>query len=211
MAGLLSQAATAAPVFYTDRTAFNAAVALLGGTPIVQDYELIDSDSWGTYVGTLDGDRYRYVLGGVDANSPDNFSATRDYTLSNTYLSTSFALSEVPGERYLTITLPNNVRAIGIDLLDYQSPDTIGTDPLSIAALGASAVLDGNPTPETPDFWGVVDADGVGNTLTISRTDEVLYPMAFDNVTYAIEIPEPVSAAILLTGLAALHRLRRRS
>ena len=77
--------------------------------------------------------------------------------------------------------------------------------------MGASQALDNAPSPDSPEFWGVIDPDGAGSLLTIERFTSLDYPVAFDNVTYALEIPEPASAALLLGGLAMLRRARRRS
>jgi hypothetical protein len=207
----MAPAAVAAPVIYSDRTAFNDALALLSATATIQHFEGIDPDSWGTFVGDAVPAGWSFTIGGVTTTSSDFLFAGHDYGAGNTYLSSGFAAAEDAGSRRLTISLPANYRAIGFDLLEYQSPDTAGTDPITVSALGASQTLDNSPTSETPEFWGVIDASGAGSVLTIERSLQVAYPLAFDNVTYALEIPEPMSGVLLLGGLLMLRRARRRS
>lgn len=200
--------AIAAPTIYTDRVVFDAALAALGGTVTNQRYEGLDSALWGTFAGTITPTGFNFTFGGVSADSPDDFFVTRDLLAGNTYLSTAFAAAP---DRRLTITVPATVQAIGMHLLEYQSPDTAGDDPITVSALGASQTLNGSPLPDSPQFWGVIDPNGIGTTLTIERSDEVLYPLSFDNLVYAtIEVPEPASAALLLGGLTLLVRLRSR-
>ncbi len=214
VAYLVAPAANAAPVIYNDRTAFNDALALLSATATVQHFEGIDPDSWGTLVGDAAPEGWSFSIGGVTTTSSDGLFgivATRDYVGVNTFLSSGFAPAGGSGARRTTISLPANYRAIGFDLLDYQSPDTVASDPITVSALGASQALDNAPSPDSPEFWGVIDPDGAGSLLTIERFTSLDYPVAFDNVTYALEIPEPASAALLLGGLAMLRRARRRS
>lgn len=213
LACLAGHQAAAAPTIYTSRVTFDAALAGLGGTTSFQFYEGLDSALWGTFAGTITPTGFNFTFGGVSADSPDDFFVTRDLLAGNTYLSTAFAAAAVATDRRLTITVPANVQAIAIDLLEYQSPDTGGDDPITISALGASQVLNDNPLPDTPQFWGVIDPTGLGTTLTIERSDEVLYPLSFDNVIYATvasPVPEPASIALLLGGLTLLGGLRTR-
>lgn len=211
LACLAAPAAVAAPVIYNDRAVFNDALALLSAIATVQHFEGSDPDSWGTFVGDAVPAGWIFTTGGVTTTSSDFLFLGHDYGNLNTYLSSGFAAAEDPGSRRMTISLPANYRAIGFDLLEYQSPDTAGTDPITVSALGASQTLDSAPGFETPEFWGVIDASGAGSVLTIERSLQVAYPLAFDNVTYALEIPEPASGALLLGGLLLLSRARRRS
>lgn len=208
---LATTQAAATPTIYTSRAAFDAALAGFGATASIQGYESLDSGLWGTFAGTPTPSGYNFTFEGISADSPDDFFVTRDLLAGNTYLSTAFAAAPLAADRRLTITLPANAQAIGIDLLEYQSPETAGDDPITISALGASATLNDNPSTDTPQFWGVIDPAGLGITLLIERSDEVLYPLSFDNVTHAtIDIPEPATAALLLGGLAVLTRVRTR-
>lgn len=199
--------AGAAPVVYTSRAAFLTALSVV---PTVQDYESIDPGLYGTEVST-GTPIFTYTLGGVTVTSSAEVFADFDYVASNTQLRSAFSAAATEAARVLTLTLGSGVNALGLDLIDYQSDDTLGSDPLTITAFGLATVVDGTPGPGSPDFFGIIDTAATTTTLSVSRTAEVFYPLSFDNVTYAaLAVPEPASMAMFGLGIAVLAARRRR-
>ena len=205
LASGLSSAAAAAPIVYTSRVDFLAALSAM---PVTQDFESIDFLNWGTEVSTPSGAGNIFTLGGVTVNATAGVTAYYDFGLSNTYLSTPFAAIDDPGLREIAISFASGVHAIGFDLLEYQSPDTTELDPITVTAFGVATIL--NDTL-APTFFGIVDLAATATQATISRSTRVDYPTSFDNVTYldAVATPEPASSLLLLAASATLAWRRR--
>ena len=206
----LAGTAHAAPVTYSSRTAFNAALAGLGTTATVQTFEGIDPALRGTNLPDQDPSpaAVGYAIGGLTLSSPRAFGV--QFAGGTTQLFTRFSQA---APRTLTFTFPTAAIAFGIDLVDYQSPDTSGTDPLTVTGLGVSQVLDTTPTQAAPTFFGVIDPAASATGFTISRTVSVLYPLTFDNVSFATvapaAVPEPASLLLVAAGLGAACIRRR--
>ncbi len=207
---LLSGAALAAPVTYTSRIAFEAA---LGTALVTEGFESVPASLRGTNLPDEDpGARYGATIGGVTLSSPQAFGV--QYVSGSTQLFTRFSNSTVAASRVLTVTLPGQAFAFGIDLVDYQSPDTAGTDPLTISGLGVTQSLDTSPAPGAPSFFGVIDRAATTGSFAVTRDLRVVYPLTFDNISFALSptrVPEPGSMLVVAMGLFVLAWMRRRA
>lgn len=210
LAILAAGIAHAAPITYTSRPAFNAALAGLGASVTTETFESIDPALRGTNLPDQDPDAANVgaTVGGLVLSSPRAFGV--QFVNGSTQVFTRFSQA---APRTLGFTFPTASIAFGINLVDYQSPDTPGSDPVTITGLGVLQVLDTQPTQASPTFFGVIDPSGSASGFTISRAVSVLYPLTFDNVTFAAApaaVPEPASALLAALGLGAAVALRRR-
>ena len=201
---LLPSSASAATIFYTDRAAWEAAVA---GTPVTETYESYGfSDPFGDFVGTnvALGD-YEYQITGSDfvagifGINSDILGFDAGYQ-SGSYLEWQLGDN---GNALLVSILTGAVSAIGFDFGQFYgdvSPFLI------VLGNGDSTTVDS--ADNAYSFFGAI-TDAPFSSFTIASEP---FPI-MDNlsrVDAATPVPEPASMLLLGSGLAGVAAYKRR-
>ena len=187
-----SGAATAAPIVYTDRALWEAAVAGL----TLEDFESFSSGN-AVNAGTV-------FPSGINVNGANTDISDFGWG----------AIGEGVGLRFFndtTITLPGSPTAFGFDYVDL---DLTGAN-ISFGAFSQALAMTGDGdagiTPDDFAFFGVVFAPGdlPGGSFTIALNEG----LSIDNLAFGRgSVPEPATLALLGLGLGAagLRAARRR-
>jgi len=161
-----------APVYYSDRTAFEAAA---GGGLSFESFEeeftssasvdftdFTASETEGTNIGFLV--QLRNFASGSVSNAFTDGTGALAYTDNGDSIATFFDFS-------------TPITAFGID---------VTTSEASTIAVGGSSILDSfNTAVNTPQFWGVIDTDGITQvTFDVSGGPNV----GFDSLSYGVAV-----------------------
>ena len=207
-------AAHAVPTGYTDKAAFDAAIATLADAQTV-DFESV---AVGTTFPSGSGTGGLSFVYAIDGPSTLRVSATFGTTSGTHYLGldnpdTAFYLGDS-----VTIDFGRTVRAVGLYVIagaDAEAGD------MRLSAGGASvanAAVPDRPVSDGQAFYlGLVESDPAlgftSATLAGVPSGGAFLAFTADDITSAVSaVPEPAGAGLLLAGLlslAALARLRR--
>jgi len=198
--------ANAAVTGYTDRASFTAA---LGGAPTTTiNFDGVAAGAVIPNGGTFDGVGFDFsdlaydliVLDGLDTTSPPNFLGVDDGSPYGPFL----------GGDTVTLTFPTPVFAVGVSFLApgglYGGAFHVVT-PEGTADSGASPTFTFGSGDEEW-FVGLI-ADTPFATADFTSDDDIIVSNNLDDITYAA-IPEPVSAALVVSGVAGIFAYRRR-
>ncbi|MEE4119097.1 MAG: VPLPA-CTERM sorting domain-containing protein [Paracoccaceae bacterium] len=206
MSVLAAQAAGAAT--YTDRSAFDTALAGLGLAPSIEDYDgvvsplvLADGDSVGaiTHSSTIDGGAFdlvvRNVLGNNELGALSPSGGEGDFGLTDE-ITFSFAPTT----------------AFGLDFIASVTELFDDEITLSFAGESVSNVAQSTASGDVL-FFGIVTAGAPASTATLSFDTDITLG-GVDNITLAADtadmpvIPLPASVFMLLAGLGAIGAMR---
>lgn len=218
-------AAGAAPVSYTDRSAFDAAIAAIGGLiPVIEDYEgftgeanptvgdvIVDGSTANgiTYSYLIDGGAYQLGIRGEGGISGTNtLGATDDSGVSveqlgfDDEITFGFAASNAFGFSVLTSNI-----------------DDLWADDFTLSFAGGTLSPDGSDGTAGANggeyFFGIVDAAQTHTTATLTFNDIGAAIAELDDVTISVPdgtpiVPLPAGLPLLLTAVGGIALLRRR-
>lgn len=186
-------ASSAAPIIYTDRAAWEAAIS--GVTTETYDTYGWVADHALVINGSID-------VGGITYTAPGRLAAV-PASGGAAYHTSAYIEWQNPAS--LTIDLPTLVRAVAFDIGEYRGG--VGTYGVT---LGNGDVADITGILNAYKFFGIVTDTSFD---TIQLTSSVLFP-TLDNLSYEVEaspVPEPASLILFGSGLIALASRRRRA
>lgn len=187
---------TAAPVFFTDRTAFESAAGSglhfegfegpwtdSSGTAVFAEFTVRETNGTNTlFHATEAGGNSFSVTEGVDSVwYDDNGSSVGNF---------------------FNFDIP--ITAFGLDIT-YTQGNGLSTSTRVAIGGGASdsIALPGG----TSTFWGMIDPHGI-STVTFDASGNGF--LGFDAVSYGVAVPEPSTSLLTALGLLAITRCRRR-
>jgi hypothetical protein len=228
-AAFLVGPAAAAPLAFTDRSAFEAAIASIGGVaPVVEDYE-----------GFTGEDAVSGIAGDVIADGATANGITYTYSIfDDTYELAVRGAGGISGTNTLGATGNDgtNVELLGFDdtitfrfaasnafgfSLLTSGPNEIFPDDFTLTFGSETLRPDGSPGVDGANggeyFFGFVDADATHTSATLTFDDIGLSIGEIDDltisapVTDAAVVPLPAGVWLLLSAFGGLALLRRRA
>jgi len=171
--------AMAAPTFYTDRAAFNAASGSGLSFESFEDDFNAASVNFGDFTVTETGSNYGPSNDAVQRANPQGSNDVGGNT-DGTY---TLRIIE-DGTSIGTFSFPDPITKFGIDITFQNTAGlTIGGDVSQSISM----------TANTPKFWGVIDPDGI-DELTFAAEYQYGLSMYFDSLSYGGVVTEQPSS-----------------
>jgi hypothetical protein len=179
--------ASAAPIFFSDRNAFNLAA---GSGLSFESFEVNPKDGPIVTYGNL-----TFEETGGSFNNFTNTSLMPFFTAATTNgLNSIWYDDNGNSVANLTFGLASPITALGFDITSAQN----GT-----VAIGGDLNTSLNLTANTPSFFGVIDLAMPLSTVTFSVSGGP--EVGFDAVSYGRAIPEPAMLMLLSAGMIILN------
>jgi len=210
---LYGRLATATPMGYTDRAAYDAAASGLPGLNTL-DFESLPTGVMG--LGPIQGITFAFTIGGFDPKVVDDF----DTTSPTHSLGTTGDGVFLAGDSFTMTFAPT--QALGLFVI---AADLISAGDFTLTVAGGSifnsATTDSGFPPTLGDggkvfFLGLVDPMATFTTATFSSAGlPADFLFNIDDITGQIgaapqlaPVPEPATLALVASGLAVAFRLR---